>query len=120
MQKDKSIIIDGIKYSSINNAAKELNIPRQTLDSRLSTMTENSASPAEERILGSPKPVVYKGKTYANGKIFAAQFGLSYAAVKKQLQRGKTAEEIINHHNKKMAKGMVKKYGRTADKKKSL
>lgn len=120
MQKNNSIVIDGIIYPSIKNAAKELNIPRQTLDSRISTMTENSASPAKKRIKGRPKPVVYRGKTYDNERIFAEQFGLSYAAVKKQFQRGKTAEEIIEHHNKKTAKGMVKKYGRKASKKTSL
>ncbi|WP_322803165.1 helix-turn-helix domain-containing protein [Vibrio alfacsensis] len=65
----RKVVIDGVEYSSMRQAAKELGVPQSTLMNRINAgiSVEDALSGSHterEKLKGQSKPMFYQGKLY--------------------------------------------------------
>lgn len=78
------IAISGKTYSSIKQAAKDLDIGYTTLQARLNRYNKN---PTEE-LRDPKKPIKFKGKTFRSRQALATHLGMSYVSLYNRLKKG--------------------------------
>ena len=113
MSERHPIEIGGIKYISVSEAARDIGISRERLRYQIKKRERSECSHIQTTKAVQDGGICYRGIWYPTIKEFANRFNLSYPAVLMQLQRGKSAEEIINKHNKKVVNEVIKHGRRT-------
>ncbi|TKF21956.1 hypothetical protein FCV43_09000 [Vibrio genomosp. F6] len=106
----KKVVIDGIEYSSMRQAAKELGVAQSTLMNRIKSgigVEEALSGPHSERekLKGQSKPMFYQGKLYPSARhlllanptlVAGGDLGKAVTSLNDKARRAKNKGEVEN------------------------
>ncbi|MEZ9747802.1 hypothetical protein [Vibrio splendidus] len=106
----KKVVIDGIEYSSMRQAAKDLGVAQSTLMNRIKSgigveETLSTAHTEREKLKGQSKPMFYQGKLYPSARhlllanpvlIAGGDLSKAVTSLNDKARRAKSKGEIEN------------------------